>query len=393
MKKKILFILITLIIAGFLFFIKICNQGYELSLPEASPQDKYAIDKLSGSSNSSYELNNWKLSLIVKLIKLGVFGKIHSLLIIHNDRLVLEEYFRGWNRDMLHPCFSVTKSITSALIGIALHQGKINGLQEKLINFFPEYNNLAHFDDRKASISLENVLTMTAGFKWNELSMLYRDKNGKLNHENDAVKMEDSNDWIKNMLDRQTVSFPGTQFGYDTGCTILLSGIIKNKTGKSAENYAAENLFKAMGIKDWLWETGPNGISNTGKGLYLHPVDMAMFGYLYLKNGQLNGEQIIPEDWVKESTAEHVTVTKANKYINGYLNYGYHWWQFTDKFFKERWIGTPPKQNDIYIAEGSGGQCIYIIPHLNMVYVSTGYNPDKMWLPGFLFNACLSAIK
>jgi CubicO group peptidase (beta-lactamase class C family) len=101
---------------------------------------------------------------------------------------------------------------------------------------------------------------------------------------------------------------PGTKWTYNSGCTILLSGIITKKTGQSAEEFAKEKLFSKVGITNWEWETGPNGVTNTGWGLSLHPVDMAMFGYLYLKKGVLNGKQTVPENWVNESTSRHTTM-------------------------------------------------------------------------------------
>lgn len=329
---------------------------------EETPQDNYAIDALPGSDTPPYELDEEILTGLVNLIEAGDFGNIHSLIIIHNDNLVLEEYFMGWTRHMRHLCASTTKSFTSALIGIAVDQGKLNGVDETLLSFFPEYSDIANPDERKESITLENVLTMSAGFTWNELSTPYGTP------ENDSSKMGRSSDWIKYMLDLPMSDNPGTKFVYNSGCTILLSGIIAKETGQSAEEFAKDNLFNALGITNREWQSGPNEISNTGWGLFLHPVNMAMFGYLYLKNGLLNGEQVVPEDWIKESTSKHIA------------SYGYQWWILPNAIAEAH-----PGAAGAYYALGYGGQYIFVLPNLNMVVVATAENYGKHQGSAFTF--------
>jgi CubicO group peptidase (beta-lactamase class C family) len=163
-KKKILFtaIIIITILPAFLSM-NACNCTLFL---EESYQYEYAIDNLPGSVDFTYKLNEGKLARLVDGIKKGDFGKINSLIIIHNDSLASEEYFRGWSRHMRHKCASVTKSFTSVLIGIAIDQGKIGGMDEKLLSSFPRYDDIANLDERKESITLRHILTMTSGFKW-----------------------------------------------------------------------------------------------------------------------------------------------------------------------------------------------------------------------------------
>jgi CubicO group peptidase (beta-lactamase class C family) len=243
----------------------------------------------------------------------------------------------------------------------------------RVIRISTEYTDIANLDDRKESITLEHLLTMTAGFTWDELSIPYVDSEGNPNYENDAVKMGASDDWIQYMLNLSISDEPGAQWTYNSGCTILLSGIIKKKTGQSAEAFAKKNLFTKIGITDWEWEMGPDGIANTGWGLSLYPVDMAMFGYLFLKNGQLNGKQIVPEDWVSESTREHITII-----------YGYQWWVLPDNM-----ITGHPEANGIFYALGYGGQTIMILPTIDMVIVTTAWNPGQ---EGFRFDILLDIL-
>jgi CubicO group peptidase (beta-lactamase class C family) len=375
MKRKALSTAATFIILVVASFFGGCSS-FEVPIPNESPQDAYAIDNLPLAPSNS--LDEEILARLVAQIRLGAFGKIHSLIIIHNDSVVLEEYFRGWTRDMLHPCFSATKSVTSALIGIAIAQGQIDDVDENLLSFFPEYAAIANLDERKESITLEHVLTMSAGFTWDEIFVPYLDSSGEPNPENSAVKMYLSDDRVKHVLDLPMSDDPGSRFVYSTGCTTLLSGILTNTTGQSAEDFAEENLFTALGITDWEWSAGPDELSDTGAGLELHPVDMAMFGYLYLHSGLFNGEQIVPADWVAESSAKHIAFKEPNS-GEDLSDYGYQWWRFTDNS-----VEGSVEINDIFYASGYGGQFVFIIPHLNMVVASTAANFEYYRMTGLM---------
>ncbi len=358
-KHNSFFIVIVCVL---IFSISACTQGVQPKDSNSRKTD--AIDLLPGSENPASILASAKLAPVVGDIENGKFGNIHSLVIIHNDRLVLEEYFQEWSRNKLHEIQSASKSVASALIGIAIEKGKIKGLQEKLLNFFPEYKSIAHLDERKKAITLEDVLTMSAGFKWDEVGTPYFDKSGNLNPDNDAVKALQSSDCIKHMLDLPMKNTPGSVFAYNSGGSLLLSGIIQNTTGESAEEFARKNLFEPLGIKEWKWRTISNNISDTCAGLKLRPVDMALFGYLYLKNGKIFEQQIISKEWVEKSTAY---------YIDGFFNgYGYHWWRSTTLSLEGDSFGF--KDNNIYFASGAFGQLIFILPDYNMVVVMTGKN-------------------
>jgi CubicO group peptidase (beta-lactamase class C family) len=322
-----------------------------------------AIDKLSGTKESEYRLDQEKISEVVQKIETGEFGEIHSLIIIQNDEVKIEKYFQGWHRHRLHEIFSVTKSVASSLIGIAIEQGSIERVDLKLIDLFPEYDSLENMDLRKKMITLENLLTMTAGYKWNELSVPYKNNDGSWNPNNDIVKMHsNSNNFIKYVLDLPLEDDPGKKYNYNSGCSVLLAGIIAGKTGKSAEEYAAEYLFKPLGISRWKWLKSPDGTTDTGGGLSLYPADMAMFGYLYLKNGKVNGKQIVPESWVSRSTKGYVS-TKTGEY-------GYQWWRFKKSSGEQ----NSEIINTSYYAVGIGNQTIFVMPKANMVVVSTADN-------------------
>ena len=361
------YLFISLILAFITFGWFACATKQKPVVSEVSVkglEKQLAIDRLPGAKDSEYQLDKEKIFEVVNRIEASEFGKIQSLIIIHNDEVMLEKYFRGWRRNKLHQIFSATKSVTSALIGIAIEQGLIEGVDLKLIDIFTEYDSLENMDPRKKFITLDNVLTMTAGYKWNELSVPYKNSDGSWNPNNDIVKMHmKSKDFIKYVLDLPLSDDPGKRYNYNSGCSILLSGIIEKKTGKTAEEFAVENLFHPLGITKWHWLKSPNGTTDTGGGLFLYPADMAMFGYLFLKNGKIDGKQIVSKTWVTRSTKRHVAIPNKG-------GYGYQWWRFRDSSGGE----YSDIINSSYFAVGIGDQTIFIIPKANMVVVSTADN-------------------
>ncbi|KAA3665551.1 MAG: class C beta-lactamase-related serine hydrolase [Chloroflexi bacterium] len=170
---------------------------------------------------------------------------------------------------------------------------------------------------------------------------------------------------MKYILDRKMVAAPGTSFTYNSGATMLLGGILEKATGQSVEDYTAVTLFKPLKITKWQWDRTPKKHSNTGWGLHLRPLDMLKFGQLYLQQGNWQGKQIISQEWVTQSTQPSV-------YMDNY-NYAYQWWRFTDN----NPIVSDLAQNDIYYAWGYGGNFIFIVPHLDLIVVTTAENFDN----------------
>jgi CubicO group peptidase (beta-lactamase class C family) len=264
----------------------------------SSPEDTPLI---SFGSPESAGLDEERLNDLTAHLSSGEFGLVSSLLIARKDNLVYEEYFLEMRRGRTHRVYSVTKSFTSALIGIALDEGLIPDLDMALLDFFPEYPLVNHMDPRKARITLRHVLQMRAGFEWDEWSTPYTSSSNPVSH------LSASGDWMKFMLDLPMAHEPGTFFRYNSGCTMLLSGILRNVTGMSAEAYARAKLMEPLGIESYQWEAGPGNITNTGWGLYLTPRDMLRFGQLYLYQGNWEGEQLIPGAWIVASTERYTT--------------------------------------------------------------------------------------
>jgi CubicO group peptidase (beta-lactamase class C family) len=321
-----------------------------------------AESPLATATPESQNLSKVLLDEAVVEISKGNYGDINSLLVMRNQYLVLEEYFspQYHGRDYMQTMRSATKSIASILIGIAIEQGKISGVQTKLLDYFTQYENLKNMDLRKKEITLEQILTMTSGIQWAEIPYS--------NPQNDVYKMHRSQDWVRFVLDSPMSQSPA-HFVYNSGGSILLGGILQHSTGKSAEDFAAEYLFKPLGIQKWTWSLAPKGVTNTGWGLTMKRRNMLRLGLLALNGGRWFDNQIVAKKWLQISTRSHVTTGNLDTESAQY-EYGYQWWRFTDRDPTVGKLST----NDVYFAWGYGGQFIFVIPHLNMVVVSTGDN-------------------
>lgn len=296
-------------------------------------------------------LDSEQLAAMMDHIQDGDFDNLHSLLIVKDGRLVFEEYFRGHNQSSIDDVASVTKSITSIAIGIAIEQGFIKGPDQYLSDLLPSYADIINADPLKKKLQLWHLLTMTSGIDWDEKTYPYGDL------KNDATKMERSPDPVRFILNRTVIHESGTQFQYSAANSMLLSAILQEATGMPLVDFANSNLFAPLGISRYRWDTYPDGHTNTDGGLSLRPRDMAKIGQLMLNKGQWNDVQIISPEWVSESTQAHTTVMPG-------IRYGYQWWRETQPILLE---SVEP-----YFAAGYGGQLITVYPDQNMIIIVTG---------------------
>jgi CubicO group peptidase (beta-lactamase class C family) len=263
---------------------------------------------------------------------------VDGVIVVRHGYEVAEIYFYPFKEGQRHILYSCTKSVVSALIGIAIERGYIQGVDQPMLDFFPDYTP-ENLDERKQSMTFEDLLTMSTGFECRD-SYLY-DNRG-------LTEMHASEDWVQFVLDLPMVKEPGTYFEYCNGASFLLSAIITEATGMSALDFAHEVLFSPLGITDASWDASPEGINLGYSNLFLQPEDMAKFGYLYLHGGEWDGEQVVPAGWVETSTREHI---RPGTLQDGY---GYQWWIDDDGY---------------YMAIGYNGQFIFVLPELDMVVV------------------------
>lgn len=266
---------------------------------------------------------------------------LHSLLVIRNGVIVSETYYGSFEQDTAHELFSVTKSFTSTLIGIALDQGKLDGIDRPALEYFPKLQ-VEAVDAEKSAMTVEHLLTMTSGLDWLEGDPIYR-------------SMYMSRDWNKFVLDTPMRVPPGTEFNYCSGCSHVLSAILSETIGMDEREFADKNLFGPLGIDDYEWDTSAEVNLIGGWGLFLTSRDMARLGYLFLQDGKWQGKQIVSADWVLKATEKHVET-------GGDWDYGYQWWV-------EPELGA-------YSASGRYGQHIYVHPASNLVVVTTAAADD-----------------
>ena len=290
-------------------------------------------------------------AMMQKLINGDLPTNIHSVLIVKNGRLVLEEYLNGYARNAKNNLMSASKSVTSILVGIARDQGKIAGVETRLFTYFPQYKNI-RWEGLKKQIRLKDVLTMSAGLDWN--SWEYR--SGDIRDTSTAMARSD--DWIRFTLARQALEPPGSRFVYNNGLTLLLGEIVKKATGLAADDFAAKNLFAPLDISDFTWRKTVGGIVDTAGGLRLRPRDMAKIGVMMLDGGKYKGRRIVSSAWVEDSTKAHLT---EDILLGG--GYGYQWWRGR--------VAVNGKDLKLFYAAGHGGQYIFVVPTLDLVVVFT----------------------
>ena len=328
------------------------------------------------SSPGEQGLDTVRLGELVGLIREGVrYPRLHCLLIIRHGFLVVEEYFNGWQAEKLHTLQSVSKSFTSALVGIAIAQGEFKGVEERILDFFPGRKDIANMDERKASLRLIDLLTMRSGTDYHE--------SGPDSPHFQLNKLPKG--WDKFYLDRPMLRQPGTHFLYDSGGVILLSSMLKNRAGMHADAYAEGSLFKSLRIDEYFWFKNWEGHPHTGGGLNLKARDTAKLGQLYLQGGRLGKEQVVPEEWVRDSLRLQVNFEAKGQ---GVIGYGYLWWILAPD------PAGAGRQN-IAAAMGFKGQYIFVIPEHDMVVVINGDTRsriDQRKPIEFLYSHILSSV-
>lgn len=285
---------------------------------------------------------------------------VHSLLVARNGFLVAEGYFGDGSRTRLNDVRSVTKSVTSLLVGIALEKGFFQGVDQRLARFLPEYIDSA--EDPRSAITLEDLLTMRSGLRWDEQAHGHLDPSG----------MYLSMDSVRYVLRHPMRKEPGQVFRYSTGDSQLVAAALRRATGESPARFAGKHLFQPLGITDVRWESHRDGLSYGGVRLFLTARDMAKIGQLCLERGAWEGRQIVPSRWIETSTRGHVQRAGGS--------YGYFWW-------------VRPHG---YAAQGWGGQYVYVVPGAHLVFVLTAdpntdrhldFGPVEILLDRFILGA------
>ena len=280
-------------------------------------------------------------------------SKIYAMVTVKDGVIIDEFYQDGYDENSTFAIHSCSKSFTSALMGIAMEQGYINGVDDLLSDYLPQV--LEQADTRKHQITLEHLLTQTSGLEWYEWTCV-----------TNWAEFRSAPDWVEYILGRNLVTLPGAVCNYSTGNTHLLAAALENAIGMNLADYAKANLFDPLGIESAEWGLDPQGITDGGNGLTMTARDAARFGLLYLQNGVWNDQQVIPSEWVAVSTS-----AKNNGMGDSTGSYGYQWWV--------RPMGAG--NYDTFYALGAWGQYILVTPELNLVTVITSMYPENIYAP------------
>jgi CubicO group peptidase (beta-lactamase class C family) len=267
---------------------------------------------------------------------------LDSLLVGRHGKIVVEVYYAPYTAGIPHTTNAVANAVISTLMAIASKNGLLDSANHRVLDFF-DRGSIANLDQRKEAITVQNLLDMTSGLEWTE--RLPDDQTS-------MIEMERSPDWVKFILDRPMSSAPEETFDYNSGNPHLLSAIIAKITGMGAFDYAKAKLFGPLGISDVFWAHDPQGVFG-GYGLYLQPRDMAKIGYLYLRKGVWEGQQLLPSAWIDK--VSHATI---DMHLTPGLRYSNLFWTLPDKH--------------VYMAAGHHRQVIMVFPDLDVVAVTTG---------------------
>jgi CubicO group peptidase (beta-lactamase class C family) len=287
---------------------------------------------------------------LIENIKTGGYKNIHSLLIVKDGKLIIEEYFHGFHQNKVHEIRSASKSIGSILTGIAIDKGFIKNADEKIYPYFKNYTLETKWGSLAKDVSIKSLLTMTSGYKCDDHS---------LPSFQCETAMYKSNDWVEYALNLAMEYKPLEHFAYNSTSLILVSEIISKTSTMPIPDFADTYLFKPLGINEFHWGFSPKKRAFIAGNSKMKPRDMLKIGLLMLNNGKWGNRQIISEKWIKESTTNHIN-PKNHK------NYGYLWWLGSHVFGKQIIKG--------YWAAGNGGNYIFVCPKLNLVAVFTGGN-------------------
>jgi len=249
----------------------------------------------------------------------------------------------------LHSMQSVSKTVTSIIIGIAMPRGDFKaGLDTPVLHYF-DVSKVKNVDARKQRMTLQHVLTMSTGLDWNEQGTDYNDPRS------DSSLMEATDDWVQYVIDKPMAEEPGRRFNYSSGATELLPYIFKKETGQDLEEYGKKYLFTPLSI-DYYWKRTYLGVVDSEGGLYLRGEDLAKIGYLFLHDGMWKGKRIVSADWVKRSLMPRIDAEEGMKY-------GYKWWLYPRN----------DSQHFVWMAWGFGGQHLMVFPEEQLIVVFTGW--------------------
>ena len=275
---------------------------------------------------------------------------VDSVVIVHYGTVLFETYSSSYGPTARHDLRSATKSITSALIGIAVDRGLVPGVDAPIYPYFDDLAPHENWSARKDQITIENLLTMSPGLDCND---------SRASSAGNESWMYRESDWVSFVLDLPVAGTPGEGFSYCTGGVVVLGELLRSASGLRADDFAREHLFSPLGITNYNWEFTPAGQVDTGGHIHMTARDMARIGQLFLDRGVWRGHRVVSESWVDASTLQRQDLWED-------VGYGYLWWT--------RPMTDGNRTHEVFYADGNGGQQIFVVPDLELVVTFTGSN-------------------
>ncbi len=351
-----------------LLFLSACSGGSSTSLPNSS-ESRDAREPITATPQISFDPA--KLEMLTQRLESGAHANVHMLRVEQEGELVYEKYLAGddqswgvsvghreFDSSSLHDLRSVSKSVTSLVLGIALGHDFETALERPILDYFPE------FADRAAQgaerITLHHVLSMTAGFQWNEMEVPYSSM------KNDARRMYYASDPVEFALTRPLHSEPGERWYYNGSMTMVIAALVEKISGQPFLQFSREKLAQPLGIleKDVEWRglgiwSGRKTLPSAASGLRTTLPDLARIGALVLNQGKWQGQQVVPSEWIEISTLRHTEQTFPNWSLDGVYGYGYQWWHAD---FRGQYGSF-----SAITGVGYGGQRLFVIPQMDVV--------------------------
>jgi CubicO group peptidase (beta-lactamase class C family) len=336
--------------------------------PEAPPREpgsasyvEHAPDAIddgwSTSRPSEVGMDAEMIGNLVRAIVDEEMALTHAVLVAHRGKLVVEEYFYGFERETWHDMRSASKTLASTLVGLAVQEGRISGVQAQALPFFSRYQQYANWDARKAQITVRDLLTMSSGLDANDSDPRSVASEGVYQSQTERP------DWIKLALDAPMIADPGSQPLYGGANPLIVGGILEEVLEEPVEWFAHRTLFKPLDIEHYKFLLDPTGVVYMGGGLHMRPRDMAKVGQLYLDGGVWQGRRILSEEWIQESWGRYGRLAPLDR--NGH-QYGYLWWHHR--------YSVGDGIIETLEARGNGGQYIFVVPSRELVVVITSGN-------------------
>lgn len=280
---------------------------------------------------------------------------MHSFMLVRHGHVVAEAWWKPQSAEMPHVLWSLSKSFTSTAVGLAVAEGKLS-INDPVLKFFPD-EAPAEVSANLKAMRVRDLLTMATG------------------HQNEPNVRNETN-WIKAFLAHPVPHKPGTHFQYNTPATFMQSAIVQKVTGQTVVEYLKPRLFEPLGIEQPKWDANPQGISIGGYGLYLKTEDIAKFGQLYLQNGQWQGKQLVPADWIEQATSKQVS-NGSDPNRDWDQGYGFQFWRC---------------RHDAYRGDGKDGQFCIVIPKLDAVVAITANTGDMQAELNIVWDKLLPAL-